>query len=139
MFLIAFPLFSIGPRRGLGAALESQSRKAAVPVEVDSDGVGRYSQDVEAAVYFCILEALNNIAKYAEASRAAVTLAATAGVLTFTVSDDGKGFDTDATSYGTGPQGIADRLAALGGEITIRSTPNAGTTMTGTVPAGVAL
>ena len=56
--------------KGLGAALEAQARKAAVPVTVETDGVGRYPQEMEAAVYFCCLEALQNVAKYAEASAA---------------------------------------------------------------------
>ena len=57
-----------------------------------------------------------------------------AGELTFTVTDNGNGFDQAATSYGTGLQGIADRLAAIGGELTVSSEPGTGTTITGTVP-----
>ena len=71
--------------QGLVAALQAQARKAAVPTEVRSDGVGRYPQDTEAAVYFCVLEALNNIAKYAGATRADVTFARADGELLFTV------------------------------------------------------
>ena len=55
--------------KGLPTALEAQARKAAVPTTVNADGVARYSQDVEATVYFCVLEALNNVAKYADASK----------------------------------------------------------------------
>ena len=79
--------------QGLGAALEAQARKSAVPVDVTVDGVGRLSQDVEAAVYFSCLEALQNVAKYAEASRATISLATREGSLEFTVADDGRGFD----------------------------------------------
>src|SRR5207244_9131656 len=61
--------------KGLGAALEAQSRKAAVPTTVEACGVGRYPQQIESAVYFCVLEALNNVAKYAGATRATITLA----------------------------------------------------------------
>jgi Histidine kinase-, DNA gyrase B-, and HSP90-like ATPase len=68
--------------------------------------VGRYSRDLEATVYFCALEALNNIAKYAEAKAASVALTQTDGALTFTVTDDGRGFDQDAVTYGTGLQGM---------------------------------
>ena len=78
--------------QGLGAALESQARKSPIPISVETDGVERYPQDVEAAVYFCALEALNNLAKYAGASRATVALSQTNGTLTFAVSDDGVGF-----------------------------------------------
>ena len=66
------------------------------------------------------LEALQNVAKYAEATRATVTLSDGDGRLRFEVTDDGVGFDTGSSSYGTGLQGIADRLAALGGEVDIR-------------------
>ena len=60
--------------KGLVAALEAQARKAAVPTTVEGDGVGRFGQDVEAAVYFSCLEALQNVAKYAGASRATIAL-----------------------------------------------------------------
>ena len=67
--------------QGLVAALEAQARKAAVPTTVDGDGVGRFGQDVEAAVYFSCLEALQNVAKYAGASRATIALSNGAGSL----------------------------------------------------------
>jgi signal transduction histidine kinase len=120
--------------KGLGAALESQARKSAVPVSVETDGIGRYPQEAEAAVYFSCLEALQNVAKYAEASRANVRLAQTDGELAFEVTDDGRGFDPTAASRGTGLQGIADRLAALGGAVDVVSSPGAGTTIAGRIP-----
>jgi signal transduction histidine kinase len=120
--------------RGLGAALESQARKSAVPVTVDVDGIGRYAQEAEAAVYFSCLEALQNVAKYADASSASVRLRQTNGILTFEVIDDGRGFDPAAAERGSGLQGIADRLAALGGRLDIRSAPGAGATLIGTIP-----
>jgi signal transduction histidine kinase len=120
--------------KGLVAALESQARKSAVPVEIEADGVGRYAREAEAAVYFSCLEALQNVAKYASASRAVVALSNGGGVLRFTVTDDGVGFDQATSSPGTGLQGIADRLAALGGEVDVRSTPGAGTTVAGMLP-----
>ena len=120
---------------GLGAALEAQARKAALPVTVEASAVGRYSQEIEAAVYFCVLEALQNAAKYAQASAARVTLRQDGQSLAFTVADDGKGFDQANTPMGTGLQGIADRLAALGGTIDITSAPGHGTQVTGRVPA----
>jgi len=120
--------------QGLGAALESQARKSPVPVSVEADGVGRYAQDVEATVYFCALEALNNLAKYAEASRATVSVSQSDGTLTFAVSDDGVGFEPGLVSNGTGLRGMADRLDAIGGALEIRSAPGEGTTVLGRVP-----
>ena len=120
--------------QGLIAALQAQARKAALPVEIDADGVGRFPQDTEAAVYFCTLEALQNITKYAGASRATVGLTCSGGSLRFTVTDDGTGFDTASTRHGTGLQGMADRLAALGGALDVRSRPGRGTTVTGQLP-----
>jgi signal transduction histidine kinase len=119
---------------GLAAALEAQARKAALPVTVEAPDLGRYSQDVEAAVYFCVLEALQNAAKYAQAHQARVTLGHDGRALTFTVGDDGRGVDQAATPMGTGVQGMADRLAALGGTLRVTSAPGHGTQVTGRVP-----
>ena len=122
--------------QGLAAALGSQARKSAVPVTIEAEGVGRYAREAEAAVYFSCLEALQNVAKYASASRATVRLTDGDGRLRFEVIDDGVGFDAAASSYGTGLQGIADRLAALDGTVEITSSPGAGTTLKGTLPVG---
>ena len=124
--------------QGLVAALESQARKAAVPVAVEADGVGRFDRDVEAGVYFCVLEALNNVAKYAGASRVDVRLRRLDGEVVFEVRDDGVGFDPAAHGYGTGLRGMADRLEALGGRLQVDSAPEAGTTILGRVPAAAA-
>jgi len=86
-------------------------------------------------VYFCTLEALNNVAKYAEASAVRVTLAQSNGALEFEVRDDGRGFDTAVTAYGTGLQGMADRLDAVGGTLEVRSVQRGGTTISGSIPA----
>ena len=122
--------------KGLTAAIESQARRAALPVTVVADGVGRYSREVESAVYFCALEALNNVAKYANASAASVRLAQTNGTLRFVVGDDGVGFDTASGAHGTGLQGMADRLDAIGGELQVTSERGQGTTVVGLVPVG---
>ena len=121
--------------KGLGAALDSQARKAAVPTTVEVDSVGRYPQEVEAAVYFCCLEALQNVAKYSGASRAFIRLLADHGTLRFEIEDDGAGFDSGKIGYGTGLQGMADRLDAIGGTLEVRSRPGEGTTITGLIPA----
>jgi signal transduction histidine kinase len=123
--------------QGLAAALQSQARKSTLPVSIEPDGIGRYPQEAEAAVYFSCLEALQNVAKYADAPRTTIRLAQTDGVLTFEVEDDGRGFDPEAASRGTGLQGIADRLAALGGELTVRSAPGEDTTVAARLPVGL--
>ncbi len=120
--------------RGLAAALEAQARKASLPVEVRADALGRYPQEVEAATYFSCLEALQNVAKYADATRATVTVSDGTGTLRFEVTDDGHGFDPSATGYGTGLQGIADRLAALDGTVSVSSAVGEGTTVAGSIP-----
>jgi len=120
--------------QGLAAALTAQARKAVVPTTVTPSTIDRFPQEIEAAVYFCALEAMNNVAKYANASAAAISLARADGALRFTVSDDGAGFDPSVTSYGTGLQGMADRLDAIGGWLDVTSSPGAGTTVTGRVP-----
>lgn len=120
--------------KGLASALEAQSRKAAMPVRVETDGIGRYPQEFEAAVYFCVLEALQNASKYADASDVAVRLWQENGDLLFSVADDGRGFDQATTPLGTGLQNISDRLAALGGTLDIRSRPGGGTTVSGRIP-----
>ncbi len=122
--------------KGLPAALEAQARKAVVPTSVSADGIGRFPQDVESAVYFSVLEALQNVAKYAGASQARVTLSNADGRLRFSVTDDGAGFDPSSTGYGTGLQGIADRLAVIGGELEVSSSPGTGTRVAGWLPTG---
>jgi len=119
---------------GLAAALNAQASKSPLPVAVEADGVGRFPQDIEAAVYFCCLEALQNTAKYAHAIAAQVCLRAQNGSLRFTVSDDGTGFDARHTPMGSGLRNMADRLAALGGRLEVQSAPSHGTTITGYLP-----
>ncbi len=122
--------------KGLGVALEAQARKAAMPVTVDAEGIERFRADVESAIYFSCLEALQNAAKYSGAERVSVRLSNGAGELRFEVRDDGRGFDPSTTAYGTGLTGIADRLAALGGELVVTSAPGDGTAVAGRVPVG---
>jgi signal transduction histidine kinase len=120
--------------QGLAAAIEAQARRSPVPVRVEADGIGRYPQELETAVYFCTLEALQNAAKYAQASEVAVSLLEDQGELELSIRDDGRGFDRAATPLGGGLQNMTDRLAALGGTLTVRSRPGAGTTIEGHVP-----
>jgi len=120
--------------QGLLAALRAQARRAPVPTTVHGEGIGRFDQDVEAAVYFSCLEALQNVSKYARASSATVRLVDGEGILTFQVEDDGVGFDPQADGMGSGLQGMADRLGALRGTIEVRSAPGMGTTVVGILP-----
>ena len=119
---------------GLATALELRARTSPVPVSVEAPGIGRFPEEIEAAAYFCCLEGLQNAAKYARASRAVVTLRHAGGCLSFSVSDDGEGFDPDATPLGAGLRNMAERLEALGGAIEVRSEPGAGTTIGGRIP-----
>jgi signal transduction histidine kinase len=119
--------------KGLPDALEAQARRASIPVDVRANGTARYPREIESAVYFCVLEALNNVAKYAVASQARIALIQRDGELTFEIVDDGRGFDPAVTGYGTGLQGMADRLDSIGGKLDVRSGPSEGTVVRGTV------
>lgn len=116
--------------RGLVDALRSHA-----PVE--SEGVGRYDPEVEAGVYFCCLEAIQNAAKYAHASQVQITLRQQDGKLTFSVVDDGVGFDTSAVSAGRGLQNMRDRIGSLGGSLSLESQPGRGTNVIGSLPLSI--
>jgi len=119
---------------GLAVAIRQQARTAPFPVRVHDDGLVRYSREIESAVYFSVLEALQNTAKYAEATTATVTIGATDTSIGFEIADDGDGFDTTSLVRGAGLNGIADRLDTVGGRFAIDSTLGSGTTVAGTVP-----
>jgi signal transduction histidine kinase len=123
--------------KGLVVALQSQARKATVPVTVEADGVVRYPQDVEATVYFCVLEALQNVQKYAAASQVTVRLHSGGDTLRFEVSDDGAGFDSSSVKRGAGLINMADRVAALEGSVRVVSSPGTGTCVRGELPLRV--
>jgi signal transduction histidine kinase len=122
--------------QGLAAALEAQARKAPVPTDVNVHHIDRYPQDVEAATYFCCLEAMQNVAKYAHATHVEIDLGTDDGALTFRVSDEGAGFDPAVTARGARLQNMTDRLASLDGDLHIESAPGHGTTIEGRLPVG---
>jgi signal transduction histidine kinase len=119
--------------QGLAAALAAQARKAPVATTVECGDVGRYPQEVETAVYFCALEAMANVAKYAEATATVARLAETDGHLRFEIQDNGCGFEPGGTTYGTGLQGMTDRLDVIGGELEVTSRPGGGTLVRGRI------
>jgi signal transduction histidine kinase len=119
---------------GLAVAIAQHAHRAVIPVSIDDEGIGRYPRETEAAVYFTVMEALQNTTKYAAADSVSVTLAADGGRLQFEVRDDGSGFDASTVTAGAGLAGMADRLDTVGGEVRIDSQPGAGTVVSGSVP-----
>jgi signal transduction histidine kinase len=125
--------------RGLVEAIRSQAARASFHVDVEATEVDRYAQTIESAVYFCCLEALQNIAKYANASKVVVRLHGGAQILAFEVKDDGRGFDPSTTPRGSGLVNMADRLAALDGILSVDARLNGGTSVTGSIPVSDAV
>ncbi|HSC48814.1 MAG TPA: histidine kinase [Gaiellaceae bacterium] len=118
--------------RGLAAALDDLSRRAALPVRLELDVDRRLPEQVEGAAYFVASEALANAAKHSHASEARLAAAEERGVLVLEVSDDGIGGAVAAG--GSGLRGLADRVEALGGRLTVSSPPGRGTTLRAEIP-----
>ena len=121
--------------RGLAYALRAAARSAPLPTTVRIEHVGRYGPAVESTVYFACMEALQNAAKHAHGA-SGVTISLTEnGRLRFEVRDDGPGFAPDEHAHdGSGLANLRDRLAAVGGELEIRSAPGDGTRVAGVIP-----
>lgn len=125
---------------GLCEALPAAANRASLDTTVEFDGVGRYGNDIEAAVYFCTVEALQNADKHAgENAAVSVKVIDSGDMLRFEIEDDGVGFDL-ATGAGDGHGfvNMADRLGAFGGRVDVVSSPGSGTTITGTIPLSLA-
>jgi signal transduction histidine kinase len=120
--------------RGLRDALRSAARRNPVPTAVDANGIGRYAPDIEAAIYFCCLEAMQNAMKHARGLGSISVSLAERDDLRFEVSNDGDGFVENGVGSGMGLSNMRDRLAAVGGVLTIASAPGAGTKVLGVVP-----
>ena len=119
---------------GLVAAVQSLAHSLPIPVEILAVGDADHDGDVEVAIYFCVAEALTNVVKHAGATAVTVELQFEPTSVRFGVRDDGTGFDPSLTNgSATGLGGLADRLAALGGRMTVDSAPGRGTAITGLV------
>ncbi|HEY7429674.1 MAG TPA: GAF domain-containing sensor histidine kinase [Streptosporangiaceae bacterium] len=124
---------------GLGDALRAAAGRSPLTVNVTvADDVGRYPSEVEAAVYFSCLEALQNAAKHAQGATVEVRLRTESGGLLFSVTDDGPGFDPAMARRGHGFVNMSDRLGAIGGTVRWESRPGHGATVSGSVPLAAA-
>lgn len=123
--------------RGLGAAMEAQLRRMPATTSLEAGSIGRYPREVEAGVYFCLLEALANVQRHAAATHVVVRLTACPGRLAFEVADDGRGFDPGTAGHGGGLTNIADRVDALEGELRVESELGRGARLAGSLPVPV--
>jgi signal transduction histidine kinase len=124
--------------KGPVAALQAYLKKARVPIELDTDrefATNRFDEQVEGAVYFCCVEALQNVAQHAGAAPTVVWLSATDGRVAFSITDSGPGFEQQHGEPGPGLQTMTDRVRALGGGLEVRSARGTGTTVEGWIPA----
>jgi signal transduction histidine kinase len=119
---------------GLVEALRSAALLSVLPTTVLAAGVRRYPREIESAAYFCCLEALQNVTKHARDATAVVVDLADNGALRFEVRDDGAGFDPVTVTGGVGITSMRDRVAAVGGKVTIESRPGHGTRVSATIP-----
>ncbi|MGN6791964.1 MAG: GAF domain-containing sensor histidine kinase [Streptosporangiaceae bacterium] len=122
--------------RGLGEALRAAASRSPLDVAVRADGISRYGPEVEAAIYFCCLEALQNAAKHAAGSRVEVRIWEEEGGLLFSVSDNGPGCSQDQARSGHGFVNMADRLGSIGGTVRWESAPGRGSHVLGSIPLG---
>jgi signal transduction histidine kinase len=120
-------------RGGLNPALKALARRAALPVELDIQRNGSLARPIEVALYYVASEALTNAVKHAQATHVSIALADAGDDIRLVVSDDGAG---GADPHGgSGLIGLSDRVAALGGELTIESPPSGGTTLIAVIPS----
>jgi len=120
--------------QGVGPALRTVLGGIALPVHVDDHGIGRLPAEVEAALYFCSVEAVQNAVKHSGASSISVDLSAEDGVVRLVVRDDGSGFRQAAESLGHGLGNMRDRIDAVHGQFALHSHQGHGATVVATVP-----
>ena len=121
---------------GLREALASVVRRSASPAKLEAAAIGRYPEEVEAAVYFCCVESLQNVDKHAGlGATAVIRLWERDGRLDFEIVDDGLGYDAATRHAGQGLANMSDRIKALGGTLVVESTPGRGTSVRAQVPA----
>jgi signal transduction histidine kinase len=120
---------------GLHEALRAFASKSPIPVAVADTGIGRCPRTIEAAIYFCAMEAVQNAIKHAgDGARVTITLGRDEHGVRFAIADDGVGMTEPSSRDGEGLIGMRDRIGAVGGELEISSRPGAGTTVRGTIP-----
>ena len=120
---------------GLSGALREAVARAGIPASFESTDIGRHAPELEAAVYFCCREALQNAAKHAGVgAQAVVSLHETPAELRFEVADDGRGFEPAAARASAGLPNMADRVGALGGTLEVEASPGIGTRVRGSIP-----
>lgn len=120
---------------GLADGLLSLAMRASIPVSVHDEGIGRCPGAIEANVYFCALEAVQNASKHAgPGARVTITLGRNPGGISFEIADDGVGMDASAAGDCLGLVSMRDRIGAVGGELEISASPGRGTIVRGTVP-----
>ena len=121
--------------RGLSEALANAARRTTIPTRVEPNTRRRYDPEVEATVYFCCLEALQNAGKHAgDRARVMIRLYEEEDALLFEIADDGSGFDPSRTTFGAGLTNMRDRLEAIGGDLRIDSNLGQGSRVLGTIP-----
>jgi signal transduction histidine kinase len=124
--------------RGLAEALKAFAHAVPNPIQIEDRGVGRAASGVEVAVYYCSLEAIQNAVKHSGAdSSIAVTVSRSGDRIEFEVSDAGAGFQADRHADGMGLVSMRDRIAAVGGELKVDSSPGRGTVVSGSVPVAL--
>jgi signal transduction histidine kinase len=121
--------------QGLMAAVRSAVMAGPLPVAVEACEIGRLHPTVEAALYFCCMEAVQNATKHSGADRITVRMEKARGRWRLTVRDDGSGFDPAVVGEGAGLANMRDRLDAVGGVVTVDSRPGLGTTVTAALTA----